>query len=95
MDTVITINKSEVTKLDLSGEDPLNNELDIIQRINKLKKAVKLNTASTRIISLIVMDKDRGLFKIKAKVNMVSNDNVALRGGILIPISSIKEVILL
>ena len=95
MDGVIAINKSQISKLDLSGRDPLTSELEVVQRTNKLNKAVQLNASSTRIITLIVMDKDRGLFEIKSKVNMVSKENVALRGGILIPISSIKEVILL
>lgn len=92
MNTIIEINKTQIHKLDLTGEDPLKTDIEKSKRVNLLKNAVQLNAASTTRVLLVLKDKNRGLFRIKSKVNMVSDTNVLLRGGILIPVTAISEV---
>lgn len=92
MNTIIEINKTQIHKLDLSGEDPLKTDIEKSKRVNLLKNAVQLNAVSSTRVRLVLKDKTRGLFRIKSKINMVSDSNVSLRGGILIPITAVAEV---
>ena len=92
MDTIIEINKTQIGKLDLDVDHNSLTDTQQKQLVNKLKKAVQLNAEATTRVRLVLKDKTRGLFRIKSKVTMVSDDNVLLRGGILIPIAAVVDV---
>lgn len=92
MDTIIEINKTQIHKLDLEKDHSYLTDEEKVKVVNKLKKAVKMNADATTRVRLVLKDKERGLFRIKSKVSMVSDTNVLLRGGILIPITAVAEV---
>ncbi len=94
-DNIILIYKSQISKLDFSGNDPLQSETSKKQRIRKLKKAVKLNATSPRLFSILVKDKSRGLFKFRSAILAVSKEYVTLKGNIPLPIACIKDVLLI
>lgn len=92
MEKIVNINKSETNKLELDGPDPLSSPFSRRMRLDQLKRAVKLNANSSTTVKLILRDRKRGLFKLKSKINMISNKNVALQGGQIIPIKAIESV---
>lgn len=89
MEPIIEINKTQIGKLALDVDHNSLSQEEQSKVLSKLKKAVQLNASATTRVRLVLKDKTRGLFRIKSKVTMVSDDNVLLRGGILIPIAAV------
>ena len=93
MENTVYINKEEIGQYRFSPREVLLSEDAVIQRMASLERAMILGNADHCKVK-ITFEAEEGLKQVETTVWATTKEDVTLKGGVIIPIRCIHEVII-
>lgn len=89
--TPVLIEKEEISSLHFPKEEVLKNIDDIKVRSLSLQQAIKLGNNQKRKVKITFED-DNGVKKVETTIWAITDKNILLKRGVLVPICRIHQV---